>query len=95
MIQEKTFCIPNFAVYYTHLIFAQTFVKKKKKKKIDPTLVKLMLHLPPKKKCLFQVEEIHIGISSKAPANSHMMHEKLRSKGTHSLYTFIKSVVKK
>ena len=50
---------------------------------------------PPeiKKKCLFQVEEINIGISLKAYAFSHMMHEKLGSKSTHS--TFIKSEAKK
>ena len=64
---------------------------------IGCTLVKLMLHLHPHptspcptKWCLFQVEEINIGISSKAHA-----HEKLWSKGTHSLYTFIKSEVRK
>ena len=42
------------------------------------------------KECLFQVEEINIGISSKVYAFSHMMHEKLGSKSTSSLYTFIK-----
>ena len=56
--------------------------------------MKLMSHLPPhphppapspqkKKKCLFRVEEIdkiNIGISLKACAFSHMMHEKLGPK---------------
>ena len=63
----------------------------------------LMSHLltpPPlnthiKKLCLFQVEEINIGISCKAHAYSHMVHEKLRSKGTQSSYTFIKSEVRR
>ena len=49
--------------------------------------------LPPhqEKKGLFQVEKINIGISSKAYAFSHMMHEKLGSKSTHSLYTFMEN----
>ena len=34
-------------------------------------------------------------ISLKTYAFSHMMHEKLGSKSTHSLYTFIKSEVQK
>ena len=50
------------------------------------------VHVAPapqkKKKCLFQVEEINIGISLKAHAYSHMMHEKLHSKGTYSLHVF-------
>ena len=50
---------------------------------------------PPTKKCSFQVEEINIGISSKVHAYSHMMPEKLCSKDTNNLYTFIKSKVRK
>ena len=38
---------------------------------------------------------MNIGISLKAYAFSHMIHEKLGSKSTHSLYTFIKSGVQK
>ena len=38
---------------------------------------------------------MNIGISLKAYAFSHMMHEKLDSKSTHSLYTFIQSEVQK
>ena len=50
---------------------------------------------PLKRLYLFQVDETNIRISSKAYAFSQMMHEKWRSKGTHSLYTFIKSEVRK
>ena len=52
----------------------------------DPTLSKYFASL-----LLFQVKEINIGISSKAHTYSLMMHEKLCSKGTQSLYTFINS----
>ena len=38
---------------------------------------------------------MNIGISVKAYAFSHMMHEKLGSKSTQSLYTFIQSEVQK
>ena len=38
---------------------------------------------------------MNIGISLKAYAFSYMMHEKLGSKSTHSLYTFIQSEVQK
>ena len=38
---------------------------------------------------------MNIGISLKAYAFSHMMHEKLGSKSTHSLYTFIQTEVQK
>ena len=38
---------------------------------------------------------MNIGISLKAYAFSHMMHEKLGSKSTQSLYTFIQSAVQK
>ena len=38
---------------------------------------------------------MNIGISFKECAFSHMMHEKLGSKSTHSLYTFIQSEVQK
>ena len=38
---------------------------------------------------------MNIGISLKAYAFSHMMHEKLGSKSTHSLYIFIQSEVQK
>ena len=38
---------------------------------------------------------MNIWISLKAYAFSYMMHQKLGSKGTHSLYIFIKSEVQK
>ena len=38
---------------------------------------------------------MNIGISLKTYEFSHMMHEKLGSKSTHSLYTFIQSEVQK
>ena len=38
---------------------------------------------------------MNIGISLKAYAFSHMMHEKLGSKSTQSLYIFIQSEVQK
>ena len=38
---------------------------------------------------------MNIGISLKAYEFSHMMHEKLGSKSTQSLYTFIQSEVQK
>ena len=38
---------------------------------------------------------MHIGISLKAYEFSHMMHEKLGSKSTQSLYTFIQFEVQK
>ena len=38
---------------------------------------------------------MNIGISLKAYAFSHMIHEKLGSKSIHSLYTFIQSEVQK
>ena len=69
---------------------------------IDQTLVKLCRTIPTKKKkkkkkkkSLFQVEEINKGSSLKAHAYSHMRQEKLSSEDTHSLYTFIKSEVRK
>ena len=38
---------------------------------------------------------MNIGISLKAYTFSHMMHEKLGSKSTQSLYTFVQSEVQK
>ena len=62
---------------------------------IDQTSHLLPSPNPIPQKVMFISEEINIGISSKAYAFSHMMHEKLGSKSTHSLYTFIKSEVRK